>query len=127
MNKLKKIFRLFWSENFREENIFSNESEARFDIKLDHLLIGTLIYNREKWSFSYSEEFKLQNQISPLTNFPVKERLYESKDLWPFFALRIPSNAQLQLGRNQQKDDIIKLLSKYGRRTITNPYELCLV
>lgn len=58
----------------------------------------------------------------PLVNFPNKEKVYESKELWPFFASRIPSNTQLQAGKT--KEDIIVMLQKYGRKTVANSYQI---
>ncbi|MDR3220189.1 MAG: hypothetical protein LBU22_14655 [Dysgonamonadaceae bacterium] len=57
-------------------------------------------------------------------NFPQKEKVYQSTTLWPFFASRVPSNAQLMLPGKMQEDDLTTLLKKYGQRTITHPFEL---
>ena len=65
--------------------------------------------------------FKNANSI-PLVNFPSKDKVYESSQLWPFFASRLPGNAQLDA--DSSRDDIVTLLQKYGRHVITNPYVL---
>lgn len=122
MTKFKKIFtRLFWSESQQEIILASNE-EAEFNLKLGKMLVGTLLYSNGVWYFNYSDAFKIQNRISPITNFPSKEKEYSTKELWPFFASRIPSNAQLQL--DMPREDVIALLRQFGRRTIANPFEL---
>lgn len=77
--------------------------------------------------FEYSEEFKKQGEILPLSNFPNKELVYTSDELWLFFATRIPSAAQLErktkISDFSERDEV-NLLRKYGHRTITNPFVL---
>ncbi len=123
----KKVFaRLFWSES-QNEMVLAPNNEATFNVNLGRLLVGTLLYSDGMWYFNYSDEFKLQNRILPLTNFPSKEKEYSSKELWPFFASRIPSNAQLQIDKDTPQEDIVTLLRRFGRRTVANPYELLAV
>jgi len=120
----KKVFaRLFWSES-QNEMVLAPNNEATFNVNLGRLLVGTLLYSDGIWYFNYSDEFKLQNRILPLTNFPSKEKEYSTKELWPFFASRIPSNAQLQIDKDTPQEDIVTLLRRFGRRTVANPYEL---
>lgn len=127
MTKFQKVFaRLFWSES-QHDIVLAPENEAIFNINLGKLLVGTLLYSDGTWYFSYSDEFKNQTHITPLANFPSKDKEYSAHELWPFFASRIPSNAQLQLGKNKPQDNIVTLLQKFGRRTVANPYELYLV
>ena len=124
MTKFKKVFaRLFWSES-QNEVLLNADEDAVFNISLGRLLIGTLLYSDKMWYFKYSDEFKLQNKILPLANFPSVDKEYSARELWPFFASRIPSNAQLQLDRNNPQEDIVTLLQKFGRRTVANPFEL---
>lgn len=123
----KKVFaRLFWSES-QNEMVLAPNNEATFNVNLGRLLVGTLLYSDGMWYFNYSDEFKLQNRILPLINFPSKEKEYSSKELWPFFASRIPSNAQLQIDKDTPQEDIVTLLRRFGRRTVANPYELLAV
>lgn len=124
MTKLKKILaRLFWSES-QNDMVLATEDDATFNVNLGKLLVGTLLYSAGVWYFSYSNEFKLQNRILPLANFPSKDKEYSTRDLWPFFASRIPSNAQLQIEKDKPKEDAVTLLRRFGRRTVANPYEL---
>lgn len=124
MTKLKKILaRLFWSES-QNDMVLATENDATFNVNLGKLLVGTLLYSAGVWYFSYSNEFKLQNRILPLANFPSKDKEYSTRDLWPFFASRIPSNAQLQIEKDKPKEDAVTLLRRFGRRTVANPYEL---
>jgi HipA-like protein len=122
--KFKKVFaRLFWSES-QKEIVIAPDNEATFHVNLGRLLVGILLYSDGMWYFNYSDEFKLQNHILPLTNFPSKDKEYSTKELWPFFASRIPSNAQLQLDKDTPQEDMVTLLRRFGKRTVANPYEL---
>lgn len=124
MNKLLKKIKLFWSES-QPRIVQSDNGTASFHVMLRNMEVGTLEYNQGIWIFKYSEEFINQKEIVPLANFPCKDKSYSTKDLWPFFASRIPSSAQLQT--KETNTDVVQMLSKYGRRTIANPYELCIV
>ena len=124
MTKFKKVLaRLFWSES-HPNMILAPDDDATFNITLGKVLVGTLLYSDGVWRFSYSEEFKSQKHILPLTNVPSKEKTYSTRELWPFFASRIPSNAQMQIDKNNAEEDIVSLLRRFGGRTIANPYEL---
>ena len=124
MTKFRKILaRLFWSES-QNDMVLATEDDATFNVNLGKLLVGTLLYSAGVWYFSYSNEFKLQNRILPLANFPSKDKEYSTRDLWPFFASRIPSNAQLQIEKDKPKEDAVTLLRRFGRRTVAYPYEL---
>lgn len=81
--------------------ILASDDDATFNVNLGKLLVGTLLYSDGVSFFSYSDEFKIQNRIFPLTNFPSKDKEYSTRELWPLFASRIPSNAQLQIGRDK--------------------------
>ena len=118
---MENIVKVLWHDS-DETNLKATEGKSgKFDLKLGSLLVGTLLYNGNIWQFSYSEEFKNANCI-PLVNFPSKDKVYESSQLWPFFASRLPGNAQLDA--DSSRDDIVTLLQKYGRHVITNPYVL---
>lgn len=126
MNKLKKVFakaKLFWSESQNDVILVPNDDIA-FNVNLGKLLVGTLSFSDGQWHFSYSDEFKMQNDILPLANFLSKDKEYVSRELWPFFTSRIPSNAQLQLDKEAPKEDLVTLLTKFGRKTVSNPFEL---
>lgn len=124
MTKFKKILaRLFWSES-HPNMILAPDNDANFNVNLGKVLVGTLLYSDGVWRFSYSEDFKSQKLILPLTNFPSKDKEYSTRELWPFFASRIPSKAQLQIDKNNIEEDLVSLLRQYGTRTVANPYEL---
>ena len=107
------------------QKVLSTENDATFNIKLGKLFVGTLIYSDGMWNFRYSDEFRIQNRFLSLSNFPSKDKEYFSYVLWPFFSSRIPSNAQLQIEKDKPQESIVTLLQRFGRHTVTNPYELC--
>lgn len=100
-----------------------------FVLTLDSLKVGFLRYGENQWYFEYSEAFKKQTKVLPIMDFPNVDRKYVSTDLWPFFALRIPSAAQLAVQeflreRHLDNADEVTMLKKFGRRSVANPFEL---
>jgi len=61
--------------------------------------------------------------------FPDVHKTYETSELWPFFKMRVPSLKQPSIraivGRERiDEHNQVELLRRFGRRTITNPFEL---
>lgn len=82
-----------------------------------------------KWKFEYSDEFKQNDSMRPIVGFPDIDKIYQSDELWQFFASRIPSPEQAEVEEilkreNIEEDDAVSLLKRFGRKTITNPFEL---
>ena len=103
--------------------------EARFELSYKNLIIGYLTLDSGKWSFTYSAEFKHQNSLMPMIDFPDVNKVYESEELWPFFTSRIPSPSQPEVQSlirrcNIDAENEVSLLDFFGKRTITNPYLL---
>ena len=93
------------------------------------LSIGILSAQVGEWHFEYSQDFKNQETIAPLMDFPDKNKEYVSVNLWPFFEARIPSlrNSMVMSVIEANKIDPtnkVLLLREFGRRTITNPFTL---
>ena len=101
----------------------SHGSKGRFDLMLGDLLVGVLLYEDGAWSFTYSDEYKAQDKLEPLVNFPNLDQVYKSDQLWPFFASRLPGVTELK-EKERESMDVLSLLKKYGRHVITNPYKL---
>lgn len=100
-----------------------------FVLTLDSLVVGHLRHRDGKWIFDYSEAFKEQSKVQPIMDFPDLDRQYISTDLWPFFALRIPSEAQSAVQeflheQRLEKVDEVTMLKKFGHRSVANPFEL---
>jgi HipA-like protein len=103
--------------------------EANFELSYKDLKIGNLSIKNGKWFFAYFDDFKKQKHLLPMIDFPDVNKVYESEELWPFFASRIPSQAQLDLKSINVKNKIdaeneVSLLEQFGKRTITNPFLL---
>jgi hypothetical protein len=98
-----------------------------FFLYYKNILIGTLDYKDEFWLFNYSYEFKNQNKILPLINFPSLNKNYISKELWPFFKCRLPGdNNPLIKNKLQDREEFSQytMLVHYGKHTIANPFIL---
>ncbi len=112
-----------------QELITPTDEKATFSLKYKNIVVGNLRVENGTWKFSYSDEFKTQNIIAPLVDFPEVNRMYESEDLWPFFSHRIPGMGQPQVQEIIRKENIDKnndvvLLKRFGHRSISNPFEL---
>lgn len=105
------------------------DQKLALKVMLDTQVIGTLVADKGEWTFSYSDEFRAQNIIKPIVDFPDVTRMYRGRTLWPFFALRIPSLEQpavrdfIRNHPNKKPDEGI-LLKEFGERTIANPFRL---
>jgi hypothetical protein len=108
---------------------FTTNDHIRFILKIESLPIGYLHIENGLWTFTYSEEFKNQNQYARLTGFSDLNKVYKSDELWPFFKIRIPGLKQPMI------KDIIKLeqldgtseavlLKRFGWKSMSNPYIL---
>jgi HipA-like protein len=125
----KKIAKILWHTEGMENRLVPDDIQFQFVLSYSKLVIGHLSVDQGKWTFEYTEDFKKQGEILPLSNFPNKGLVYSSEELWPFFASRIPSAAQLErkakitFSEIQERNEV-NLLRKYGQRTITNPFVL---
>lgn len=105
------------------------DAKAVFLLKYGGLLVGVLSVEDSVWKFVYSEEFKRSHQFRPIVEFPDVNRVYENRDLWQFFAARIPSIEQDEVLEILQRENIsetdsVGLLKRFGKQTIANPFSL---
>ena len=105
------------------------EETLAFDILLGDLQIGSLTADKGEWEFRYSDAFCCQSEIKPIVDFPDINKIYRSRSLWPFFALRIPSPTQPAVrdfieGRPGKKADEGLLLKEFGTHSVANPFRL---
>ena len=123
----KSLYRRFnWLQNISEPSV---EDKVSFELKLGALHVGTLTREAQEWVFAYSDAFARQRQVAPLVDFPMVGRVYRSEDLWPFFALRIPSTTQASVQaflreQGETKAQAVEMIQKFGRRSISNPFVL---
>ena len=104
-------------------------AQAKFHLSYQGLLVGILSVEEGVWKFVYSDEFRRSEDLRPLVEFPDVTRNYENRELWQFFASRIPSPEQQEveailLRENIAEDDAVNLLRRFGKRTISNPFQL---
>ena len=105
------------------------EAHAKFLLTYDGLLVGTLTVKDGLWKFEYSDKFKSEEELRPIVEFPDVNKVYVNEDLWQFFASRIPSTEQPEVEKilkreHVKEDDAVGLLKLFGKRTISNPFEL---
>jgi len=107
----------------------ATEREAAFGLFLGKVHVGVLTLSDGQWKFEYSDEFRRHDELRPLVSFPDKTAVYQADELWPFFAMRIPSLKQPAIRERIEREHIderdrVKLLRRFGARTIANPYRL---
>ena len=127
---MKSLVRLAkeWLGMKRELTV-APDVEAKFLLVLGTLPVGTLTVKDGVWRFKYADQFKGESELRPLVEFPDLDKIYEQEELWQFFASRIPSTLQPDVEVVLEKerideDDLIALLKRFGKRTITSPFEL---
>jgi HipA-like protein len=104
-------------------------ARARFSLRLGQLLVGSLAVDDGRWTFRYSDEFRQRADARPLPVFPDLHKTYVSEELFPFFRMRVPSLKRKSVRAVMAKaglpeTDQVALLREFGRRTISNPFEL---
>lgn len=130
---IKKIVKWFNKSDDDQEldlHLPSNEN-ASFLLKIDNVEVGKLRSENGSWVFVYSEEFKnkYQQEYKHIAGFPELSKIYKNESLWPFFLIRIPGLKQPAIKEIIEKEKIdvhneAALLKRFGRQTISNPYEL---
>ncbi len=127
---IKKLFKSLpeWL-GLRKPLLVSLEVQEKFELKYNDLLIGTLSVANGMWRFEYSDDFRGNGTLRPIVEFPDINKIYHSSELWQFFASRIPSLEQAEVEEilkreHIEEDDAVRLLKRFGERTITNPFYL---
>jgi len=126
---LRKLKNLLWKSEGHEDLVTPTNVNVSFKLMYNTLLIGTLNLKEGIWTFAYSDEFKQQNKIKPLTDFPRVDKVYQNMVLYPFFLHRIPGLNQPKVKATIEKEKIDKtneaeLLKRFGQISITNPFLL---
>lgn len=123
---LKTLYRRFnWLRDVSEPA----QVQVAFELSLGDLHVGTLRRENGEWVFNYTDAFARQRMVAPIVDFPIVGREYRSKELWPFFALRIPSVTQAHVQaflrrKGSTEADAADLMQEFGRRSIANPFVL---
>lgn len=126
---IKNLIKALWKVDGMEFSDSPSGSKGIFHLLYGKTIIGILEYDGKNWRFKYTDEFREQRPVVPIIDFPDLNKPYLSKELWPFFAVRIPTiNQPYQLKKikkaNIKPDDSVELLKIFGKETITNPFTL---
>jgi HipA-like protein len=124
-----KQFKNWLNPDREQERTTPQNAEAYFLLMYNDVSVGILWITDGIWHFKYTDEFRNGNELMPLVDFPNKEKHYQSEELWPFFALRIPSLQQPYVQEiiereNLDEKDYLQMLRQFGERSISNPYVL---
>ncbi len=129
---MKRLLHKFWKSEGQEEIYTPKGMDMDFELTYRSLVVGTLSLRDGEWAFKYSDAFKRQDMIKPLTDFPDVEKVYTMNELFPFFVERIPGLGQPKVQEIIKKEKIDEhneaaLLKRFGRITIANPFQLQVV
>ena len=124
-----KLLKSLWKVDGMDFTDNPTGSKGTFHLYFGKLLIGILMYDGNTWTFRYSDEYKKVSDIIPIIDFSDLDKEYSSRELWPFFATRIPTiNQPYHFKKikkaNIREDDSVELLKLFGKATINNPYLL---
>lgn len=125
---IKSFVKKYLTPSSHSDLQVKKSNEATFQLTLDEMEAGILSFKDGNWMFKYSDEYK-ENKLTPISGFPDLDKVYKSEELWPFFSSRIPSLARKSIQDKIKKkglseNNYLELLSFFGKRTITNPFEL---
>ena len=132
LKNFKKLFSKAQEEAEIEIHLPAN-AKATFELKIDKVVVGKLLCEDGVWKFMYTDEFKeLRNQYNHIAGFSNLDKVYSNETLWPFFQTRIPGLKQpavKEILKNEKINETneLELLKRFGKKTISNPYELDLV
>lgn len=125
---IQRIFNKLFSKGDSTHNFEPIDQVGQMTLKLDDLVIGYLTCTKGEWSFKYSDDFQNQDEFYPIIGFPKLDEEYKSNELWPFFQIRIPGLKQPSIIETIKKEHIknneFDLLKRFGRKSVSNPYEL---
>jgi HipA-like protein len=88
--------------------------------------VGHLSFDGKVWTFTYDDEYKRRPDLRPIEGFDDLDRVYQSSELFPFFAVRIPDvdrhDVKQTLEEYQLRNpDSVDLLRIFGRRVVSSP------
>jgi HipA-like protein len=92
-------------------------------------LIGVLSQEEGSFVFRYDPSFVASTEAEPILAFPDLQTEYRSRELWPFFAVRIPpadrKDVREALARmHLRPDQTLEVLGTLAKRSISNAYRL---
>ncbi len=117
-------------DDFEMQLQLPENKDGKFVLMVDGMRIGTLHCEKREWFFKYTDEFKKHSdEYNHIVGFPDLNKIYKSESLWPFFQIRIPGLKKPAVQEIIAKEKIdqsneVALLKRFGKKTISNPYEL---
>lgn len=126
---IKSVKKYFWKVDGMDYIDNPSAKAVKFVLSYDKKIIGSLTHKDNDWVFVYSDDFRENPFIRPILDFPDITKTYRQKELWPFFATRIPTlNQPFHLKKirraNIDNNNTANLLKIFGNKTITNPFLL---
>lgn len=90
--------------------------------------VGILTTDGDEWTFAYDPAYIQDPDAPAISAFPDKTVSYRSKDLWPFFGVRLPSTERQDIRevmerRGLRESDKLQLLGALSRKAVTSPWE----
>ncbi|GAB5522221.1 MAG: hypothetical protein Roseis2KO_00930 [Roseivirga sp.] len=112
-----------------EELTVQTDQKAEFKLFLPDIAVGTLAFDKGQWIFKYDDDFINSDVYTCIADFPDVTKTYTSDILWPFFLSRIPSTSRKRIeetlrDENLDRTDLLTMLERFGKKTITNPFIL---
>ncbi|HXK39220.1 MAG TPA: HipA N-terminal domain-containing protein [Candidatus Paceibacterota bacterium] len=90
------------------------------------MIVGHLSLDDGEWSFQYDPDYRRRRDLRPLEGLDDLEKVYRSKTLFPFFAVRVPDEQRPDVRRRLEAEKITTpdesdLLRIFGRRAAASP------
>ena len=90
------------------------------------MTVGYLTFEDDWWTFEYDSGYRSRSDLRPIEGFDDLDKVYRSKVLFPFFAVRVPDEQRTDIRRRLAEKDIkdpdtSDLLREFGRRAAASP------
>ena len=90
------------------------------------ITVGHLEFDGSFWTYWYDDEYKHREDLRPIEGFGDVDKVYQSSELFPFFAVRIPDPDRDDVRRKLEaahvrRPEITDLLRMFGRRVVSSP------
>lgn len=118
-----RLFTDLWAKNKAEE-----KENLKVLLKYKDQPIGTLWFQKGAYYFKYDSSFEASG-LRPIIDFPEVSVIYESKILFPFFDIRIPSRKRTEIEKiiskmEEKNPTRLELLLELGKKSINDPYTI---
>jgi HipA-like protein len=90
------------------------------------VIVGYLKFENGWWSFEYGPDYRHRSDLRPIEGFDDLRKVYRSRALFPFFAVRVPDQHRPDVRRRLEDHhihapDTSDLLRMFGRRAVASP------